>query len=426
MTLLEDSPRRTTAAARTGTAFWLAGVSAAARAPGFLIPVIVGAVFGAGPSTDAYFLAYGAVLLVGGTLGQSVEVSIVPFAAHALAQGEDRGFFDRKALKVALGAGGLWTLVVPVLLLLTGSLRGAVFGFALSFLPLAVMWGAAAVYGGGLVSQGRIAASTGSMLWRGAGGLAGFALAPAGGGLWAVAIGLGAGEAVRLVWVRRLLFSRTGLGGHGPDVVLASSFRGAAGSMVVAGITGTAVPMVEKLLAASLGAGAVSHLEYAVRLLMVPAVLFDGALAPLLLSRLSREQAVQGAAPSLRRAAAAVVTGGGVAVAVAAGLALLAPFIVTVVLAHGRFDAADVEVVSRILRWLSIGFAAAMTSLLVERIYLATARNRTIALLNAPRGGIRLLVVILLLPSQGLLAFPLGYAAGEVCYLGALILRAPR
>ena len=45
------------------------------------------AFFGAGHLTDAYFLAYGGVLLVGGTVGQPLEAAIVPFAAHALALG---------------------------------------------------------------------------------------------------------------------------------------------------------------------------------------------------------------------------------------------------------------------------------------------------------------------------------------------------
>ena len=57
---------------------WLTTASVTGRLPGFLIPVLVAAVFGAGSQTDAYFLAYSAVLLLGGTLAQSVEVSIVP------------------------------------------------------------------------------------------------------------------------------------------------------------------------------------------------------------------------------------------------------------------------------------------------------------------------------------------------------------
>src|SRR6185436_5676408 len=80
-------------------ALWLAVVSAAARARGFLIPVVVGSVFGAGSQTDAYFLAYGSVLLIGGTLGQGIAVSVVPYAARALAGATPAiSFFDRKAL----------------------------------------------------------------------------------------------------------------------------------------------------------------------------------------------------------------------------------------------------------------------------------------------------------------------------------------
>ena len=58
--------------------------------------------------------------------------------------------------------------------------------------------------------------------------------------------------------------------------------------MTIAGIAGTLAPVIEKLLAVRLGPGSASHLEYATRVLIIPAVLFDGALAPLLLSRWSR------------------------------------------------------------------------------------------------------------------------------------------
>src|SRR6266568_4325245 len=64
----------------TRHALYLAAVSGAARGPGFVIPLLIATVFGAGARTDAYFLVYSAVLLVGGTLGQGIEVAIVPFS----------------------------------------------------------------------------------------------------------------------------------------------------------------------------------------------------------------------------------------------------------------------------------------------------------------------------------------------------------
>lgn len=407
-------------------ALWLAAVSAGARAPGFLIPLVVGAVFGAGAATDAYFIAYGAVLLVGGTLGQSVEVSIVPFAARALAGAEpDRRFLDRKALRTGVAAAAMWVVVVPLLALVSPALAPRLWGYGGCFTLLTVGWAAAAVYAGALVSQARIGSASASLLWRGGGGALGFALAPAGAGLWSVALGLGVGEWARVWWLRRsVLGLRTRVGTTAGDSL--GAFRWAAAAIAFAGLAGSGVPVVEKLLATGLGSGAASYLEYAVRLLMVPAVLFDGALGPLLLSRLAHEAAVQGRPVTLRSAASAVMTGAAVALTVAAALALAAGPLVRLLLVHGRFTLADADQVVAVLRLMSVGFVFAMTSLLVERLFLARARTRAVALLSLPRGGLRLATALLLLPHLGLMAFPVGYISGEVAYLGGLLVAARR
>src|SRR2546425_10386147 len=183
----------------------LAVISVIGRAPGFLIPVLVAAVFGAGSQTDAYFIAYGAVLLIGGTLAQGVEVSIVPFAAREMlgSEGNAPAFLRSIALKVMAAGLALWVLTFPVLFFVSGaSLRVGVIRYAACFTLLVVMWGWAAVYAGASVSRGRIGTATGSMLWRGAGGLLGLALAPIGAGLWGVGLGLGIGELCRAVWLR--------------------------------------------------------------------------------------------------------------------------------------------------------------------------------------------------------------------------------
>ena len=185
----------------------LVAASVSGRVPGFLVPVLVAAVFGAARQTDAYFVVYNAVLLVGGTLGQAVDVSIVPFAARRLlaARGAAGIFLSRTSRWVLLTAAIAWLLLVPLLLLASRGLGRAVGLYGLSFMPLVLCWAWASVYSGALVAQGRIGQATASLGWRGIGGLAGLALAPAGGGLWAVSVGLGAGELVRVMWLRHLL-----------------------------------------------------------------------------------------------------------------------------------------------------------------------------------------------------------------------------
>jgi putative peptidoglycan lipid II flippase len=402
-------------------ALGLAAISALARLPGFLIPVLVAATFGAGPSTDAYFLAYGAALLIGGTLAQSVEVAIVPFAVREIAGGTPAAFLARTAGRVTMVGAALWLLVMPVVVVAAPSaLRGPMIAYAACFTTLLLCWGASSVYAGALVAHGDIGAATGSLLWRGGGGLLGLALAPVGGGLAGVAVGLGAGELGRLWWLRQQV-GRKAAWTAPVTAARLGSFPHAAVAMVIAGAVMGAVPVIEKLIATSLGPGTASHLEYATRLLIVPAVLFDGALAPILLARWSRAVVAEGRVLSLRDVARPLAKGVAVAVVCAAGLAVFASTIVDLLLRHGRFTGADAEAVTVLLRILAAGLVGNMGSLLVERAFLAAGRTRILAVTAFVRGSVRLLTALALLSSLGFVAFGVGYAVAEWVYFLTLV-----
>lgn len=402
-------------------AVYLAAISAVARVPGFLIPLLIAAVFGAGPETDAYFLAYGAVFLTGGTLAQGIESAIVHFSASAR---NASGFEDGAARKIWWIALLVWVLVVPIVAIAAPShLERPVIHFALLLTPLAVLWPVCAAYSGGLIARWRIGQASGSMLWRGAGALAGVAGALLGGGLIAIAIGLGVGELGRLLWLRSTLARVITSEAHGSSVI--PGFGAAASAQVLAGATGASAPFVERILATTLGTGGVSMLEYAARLLVVPAVLFEGGFAPLLLARWSNDMA-QGKVPDRREVARAVGKGILLAVAIAAAIALLAGPGVRLLLGHGRLSEGDVTAIANLLRLLSIGFVATMGALLLERLYLAHAKNRRLAILAILRVAVRLAVVIMVLPRMGLSGFAAGYAVAEWAYLVALVAYVPR
>jgi peptidoglycan biosynthesis protein MviN/MurJ (putative lipid II flippase) len=114
-----------------------------------------------------------------------------------------------------------------------------------------------------------------------------------------------------------------------------------------------------------------------------------------------------------------------IAGALAAVLAALAPQIVALLLHHGRFSSADAAAVSMLLRLLAIGFVGSMGSLLVGQAYFATSRSKLFAALTALRGGVRVAIVVGLLGS-GLMAFGVGYAVAEWCFLAALLIGWPR
>jgi len=179
--------------------------------------------------------------------------------------------------------------------------------------------------------------------------------------------------------------------------------------------------VVERVLAGTLGAGTISHLEYATRLLVIPTLFFDGGLGPLLLARWSNQLADPTRVPTWREIARPVAKGLLLAAACALPLVLFAPQFVSLVLRHGKFTSDDVEAVASLLRVLAVGFVASMGALLLERFYLAGVRNRTLAALSLVRAGSRVALVLAFLASRRLLAFGIGYAGAETTYLMSLI-----
>ena len=407
----------------TKRTLYLAFVSASARAPAFLVPILIAAFFGAGVSTDAYFIAYSAVLFLGGTVAQGVEQAIVPFAARQvhLRDGTARWFLDHAALRTAAVAAALWIVGVPVFVIAAAPGLGThVLRYAASFTPLALAWCAAAVFGGALVSQWKIASATGSMLWRGLGALLGMALVPLGAGLWTVALGLGVGEIYRFWWLRERVFRDVSPNLQRMTAAL-KPLAHAALAQVAASAAIVAAPVIERLLAARLGVGAVSHLEYAMRLLVIPATVFEGALVPLQLAQWTHQITTEGREPTKGEVLRVVWRGSTLAALFGVVLAAFAPELVHVLLAHGRFGPADEEAVASLLRLLSVAFVGNMTAQLLERHYIAMTRNRALAALSLGRAIVRLGLALSLLDTLGLRAFAIGFAVSDWCYVLALV-----
>jgi putative peptidoglycan lipid II flippase len=407
-----------------GQAVRLAVISAVGRAPAFLVPVLMGVFRGAGLETDAYFIAYAAVMVVAGTVAQAVEQSIVPFAARSLSQNARASLnaLDRLALRTSLVTTLLWVVAAGIVAaLVPAQLGDRVIPYMVSLTLLGALWGGAGVFSGALVSQWHIGTATGSMVLRGIGATLGVLVAGETRGLWVVGLGLGLGELARIMWLRQRLWTLVGQGDSEGGASL-SGFGRAAVAQTGAGAATSAAPLVERWLATSVGIGAVSHLEYASRLLILPTILFDGGIAPLLLANWSRRVSM-GEAPPSRGEVVRPVVKGIVLAAVCAGLtAVSASLLVHILLAHGRFSEDDAVAVSRLLRWLALGFVATMGALLLERWFLAQGRNRLLAFLSVCRATLRLAVAIILLPSLGLLAFAVGLAVAEWSYLALLAL----
>jgi len=196
---------------------------------------------------------------------------------------------------------------------------------------------------------------------------------------------------------------------------------GAAASQMAAQGAVSAAQFIERFLVGTVAAAAISRVEYANRLIMVAAVVFDSAVAPWLLARWSnaRERA------DLRSDWSTVYQPIMLAVLAACGvagmIALAAPLIVAVILYHGAFTAADASVVTQLLRWYAVGYLFNMGALCVERLLLARTQNRLFAVLSGVRAMVRVGVILLLLSRVGVVALPIGYLVAEALYFGALM-----
>jgi len=408
----------------------LAILSAFAKAPGFLIPIIIASFFGAGHETDAYFLAYSGVLLVGGTIGQPLEAVVVPFAAHALRLGRgasERFMFDlfRQGIMVGIVATVVGGLILAAGLALTrpvGLRISDVFAFYVLLAPTSVAWCVAGLYSGSLVSGWRLEVGAIGYVFRGIGALLGAAFGAWLHHLWPVAIGASLGECGRVWWLRvhwRSLLRSLDVGESGSPE---RGLLGAAASQMTAQGLISGAQLIERFIVSALAVAAVSYVEYANRLIMVAAILFDGGIAPWLLARWSHLQVRDSLPSNWDLVYKPILAGVAVAGAVGVFLALFASEIVEIVLQRGAFTVSDASVVATLLKWYAFGYVFNMGSLCVERLLLARAQNYSLARLSVLRALVRVGAVVIYVRQLGILALPVGYCVAEVVYLSTLLL----
>jgi len=413
----------------------LAAISALAKGPGFLLPIVVAAFFGAGPTTDQYFLAYAALLFVGGSVGQALEASVVPFAATALREGamQARERVGRFAIgAAATGAGAAVLGVVALYLGMSASptmhdaRRAASLHYAL-LTPAVVGWAVSGVYSGALIAALQFERSAVANAFRGLGALTGAAVAVVTRNLYFLPLGLSAGELLRVLWLhaswRRAVDAGAGPVGDGSRAAPLGDFHHAATAQIAAQGLLAATPLIERLVAGAMVVAAISRLEYAYRLLMVCSVLFDGGIAPWLLARWSRMRSIGRFDATWHQVVRSIGYAAAISGAIGLLLAIFAPLVVSIVLLHGRFTVGDAGVVTSLVRWYSVGFVANMTVLCAERALLATARNRRFLELGVIRASVRTAIVFLFAAAMGLHVFPLAFALSELVYLISVLLQ---
>jgi putative peptidoglycan lipid II flippase len=147
------------------------------------------------------------------------------------------------------------------------------------------------------------------------------------------------------------------------------------------------VAVAERFLASHLGEGALSVLNYAMKLNQLPILLFAGALTTVLFPTLSRHALEAGAADGGRAYAGSLGRGLGQVVGwtapAAAWLIVCAEPLVRVVYERQRFSPADSAATARVLALYAVGLVPLALNVLLPRAYHARRDMRTPLLATA-------------------------------------------
>ena len=269
---------RQTVKAAAGTAF--------GSAAGAVLPFVVTRQVAPAERTDVFFLLAGVAQLCAFLLATVAEGAFLPMAQKVQQrEPQDLRAFARSSIPHVLlvtlpVVGGL--LIVNRVLLSTSDFSPAQVHEGRVLLPvlllLPVLVAVSSVFSAVHYAMNHFVLTTASQGFRAVGGLLGSLLAAAHGGIVLVALGMAAGEAVRLCVLALTLPARRP--GRQPDVDGAAGramFLQSATPLLFATVIVAVNPLVDKAVASHLGVGGVTLIELAEKLFYVPMVLLFSA-----------------------------------------------------------------------------------------------------------------------------------------------------
>lgn len=365
-----------------------------AKGLGFVVPLVLGASYGVTVATDAFFLAFAVAAAIIAVWQQSVEQFAVPLMTAVRGPLVATGRMRWVRHRTLVGAAGTW-LAVTALLAWTVSNRGSEFrtlalGSALILLlqVLAAAWGAP--HSALLISRSEFRWVTGSLILRAVGVLVAIAAFPRASGILAVAAGYALGELARtLVLVRRsvsVLRTEADVSG---DAEPPPGTMGRAGaqlsSMALMGLP----PIAERAVAAAIGVGMVSRLEFATKLFYAPAVVFDANLMAVYLAQWSRmvsDRRLDALLADVRRSMGQLLL---LSTLVATGVWLLREPLVRILLARGAFPASEIAPVAHLLGILLVALPFSVAGMLGANALVALGENRLIFAVSLMKVAVR-------------------------------------
>ena len=416
----------------------------ASRILGFVRDMVVALVFGAGPVTDAFFVAFRIPNILRRLLAEgALSTAVIPvFTEYAVTRPRDElvGML-RAVLAGALLLLGLTTVagIAAAPWLVAGIAPGLASDpgqHALAALltrvmfPYLVLVGLAALAMGILNSQGRFfAAALGPAVLNV--GMIAAVLTLAGRldpPILALALGVLAGGVgqllVQLPSLRRLGLLVT------PSSALRHPALGRVARLLLPAVFGLAavqvMVFVNTLLASLLPAGSISFLYYADRVMEFPLGIFGIALASASLPAMSRQAAAgdtRGVAATLSFALRLAAY---VSVPATVGLVLLSTPITRVLFERGRFGPADTEATAAALVWYAAGLAGFAGARITAQTFYAVSAPGTAVRLGMLAIAANVVAAVALMGPMGHTGLAAASSLGAYVNLGGLLWAARR
>lgn len=388
-------------------------LSTIGRGVGFAIPFFVAAWFGVNADTDAFFFAYGLVILLAGVFAPVVESVLVPFVAEIKTQDElaVRSFLGTALVVSTLGLAAVGAVLVlvskPILAVVSNfpdesvDLIGRLL---LETFPLFVLLTATSLLSGALNAYRFFALPAVSPALRAAAALLIIFIFRQKMGVHSIALGYVVGEGVRLA---ALLFqaARKGIAPSLASLVLDSRLLGflKTASYQIVGMAVLAFnPVIDKTMASWLTPGSVSILEYANRLYEIPLAFVTRGLFVVLLSHWSA-RFYEGFESRFRRNVVntAMLVGGGAAVLSVVLILFRAP-LAGLVYGHGEFPEGHLPTVCAVWAFYLVGLGPTLFGRVFGRAHLVLKNTRLLMIVGMVNVCLKIALNLALIRSLGL------------------------
>jgi putative peptidoglycan lipid II flippase len=413
----------------------------ASRVLGFVRDMVVALAFGAGPTTDAFFVAFRIPNVLRRLLGEgALSASIVPIFTEYLVT-RPRVEFERM-FRAVLGVGLTVLCGVTVIGVVAAPWLVRLFapGFAAEPLaltvaltrlmfPYLVLVGLGALVMGALNAEGRFFTAALAPAVLNVGMIVSvLLLAPQlPQPIFALAIGvLAGGVGQLLVQVPDLL--RAGIPLRPSWMPSHAALRRIGGRLVpsVFGLAGVQVTVfVNTLLASLLPSGSISYLYYADRVMEFPLGVFGIALASASLPAMSRQVAVGDTVGLARTVNFALRLSCYVAIPASVGLIALQMPITRLLFQRGQFGPVETAATAWALGWYAVGLTGFSTTRIVAQAFYALGDSRTPVRLALMAVGVNVVVAVAVMWPMGHGGLALASSVAGYVNL-ALLLRAFR